>query len=80
MPLSAVVIPAYGRGMNARRIVGIVLAVGFVGVVVQSSAANQCPASELGACARIHLELMHRRPLAPVMLVAEPMRAATDRG
>jgi hypothetical protein len=66
--------------MGARRIVGIVLAFGFVGVVVQASAANQCPASELGACARIHLELMRPRTLTPVVLVAEPMRAATDRG
>ena len=56
------------------------LAAGFVVFVVHVSAANQCPASALGACARLHLQLMHSRTAAPVELVAQPMRAATERG
>ena len=56
------------------------LAAAFVAFVVQASAANQCPASALGACARLHLEIMHGRPAVPAVLVAQPMRAATERG
>jgi hypothetical protein len=66
--------------MRVRSIVGAVLVAGFCGFVVQASVANQCPASELGACARLHLELMRPRSVAPVVLVAQPMRAVTDRG
>ena len=56
------------------------LAAAFVAFVVHASAANQCPASALGACARLHLEIMHGRPSGPATLVAQPMRAATERG
>lgn len=56
------------------------LATAFVVFVVHTAAANQCPASALGACARLHLAIMHGRPAAPVALVAQPMRAATERG
>jgi len=66
--------------MRVRHFVGAALAAGFVGFVVQASAANQCPASALGACARLHLELMRPRSVVPVLLVAQPMRAALDRG
>jgi hypothetical protein len=55
------------------------LAAVFVGLVVHVSAANQCPASALGACARLHLEFMRSRTV-PLVLVAPPMRATTDRG
>jgi hypothetical protein len=66
--------------MRVRRLVSAAVAAGFVGIVVQASAANQCPASALGACARIHLELMRPRTVAPLLLAAEPMRAAPARG
>lgn len=66
--------------MRIRSFVGAVLVAGFIGFVVQASAANQCPASALGACARLHLELMRPRSVRPVLLVAEPMRAAAERG
>ena len=57
------------------------LAAAFVAFVVQASAANQCPASALGACARLHLQIMHGRTVTPPLeLVARPMRAATERG
>ena len=74
--------PSYARRMRARNLVGAVLVAGFVGIVVEAAAMNQCPASELGACARIHLELMRPRTappaIAPVslMVAAAPMRAA----
>lgn len=54
--------------------------VGFVGVVVEAAALNQCPAGALGACARIHLEIMRPRGGAPVQLVAVPMRGDARRG
>lgn len=59
------------------------LALGFVAVVVHDSVANQCPASALGACARVHADLM--RPRTPpagstLTLAAPPMRAASERG
>jgi hypothetical protein len=56
------------------------LAVAFVAFVVHAAAANQCPASALGACARLHQQFMHGREVVPTTLVAEPMRAATERG
>jgi len=66
--------------MRVPHFVGAALAAGFVGLVVHASVANQCPASALGACARLHLELMRPRSVTPVLLVAQPMRAAADRG
>lgn len=66
--------------MGIRQVVGAAFAAGFVVVVVHASAANQCPASELGACARLHLALMRSRAVTPMELVARPMRATTERG
>lgn len=66
--------------MRVRHLVGAAVAAGFVGIVVQTSAANQCPASALGACARLHLELMRPRSVTPVVMVLQPMRAVTERG
>jgi hypothetical protein len=63
-----------------RSLFGAVLVAVFVGFVVQAAAANQCPASQLGACARLHLALMRSPSVTPVLLVAEPMRAATEHG
>jgi len=60
---------------------GPLVAAGFVVFVVHAAAANQCPASALGACARLHLQIMHGRTVTPPLeLVARPMRAATERG
>ena len=73
-------VASYGRGMTCRTLVGLGLVVGFVGVVVEAAANNQCPASELGACARIHLEMMRPRSGAPTQLVALPMRGDARRG
>jgi hypothetical protein len=58
----------------------MMVAAAFVGLVVHVSAANQCPASALGACARLHLEFMRSHMAPPMELVATPMRATTDRG
>jgi hypothetical protein len=66
--------------MRVRQLVGAALAAGFLAIVVCASAANQCPATQLGACARLHLELMRPRSITPVLLVAQPMRAAAERG
>jgi len=66
--------------MRVRQLVGAALAAGFLAIVVRASAANQCPATQLGACARLHLELMRPRSVTPVLLVAQPMRAAAERG
>ena len=55
------------------------LAAAFVVLVVRAATANQCPASALGACARLHLEFMRSRTAA-LTLVAPPMRAPADRG
>jgi hypothetical protein len=66
--------------MRMRRIVGSALVAGFVALVVHASAANQCPASQLGACARLHEQFMRPVPAAPLALVAAPMRGVSDRG
>jgi hypothetical protein len=66
--------------MRLRTLVGSVFVVGFVGVVVEAAATNQCPASALGACARIHLEIMRPRSGAPTQLVAVPMRGDARHG
>ncbi len=67
--------------MGGRRLVWVALAAVFVGIVVHGAGANQCPATELGACARLHAEFMRPpRTLAPIVLVAPPMRATTDEG
>lgn len=68
--------------MRARRIAGWTMAFAFAALVVHASAANQCPATELGACARIHAELMRPRtpPPSAVTLAAPPMRAVSERG
>jgi len=63
-----------------RRIVGGLLVAGFVTLVVHVSAANQCPASQLGACARLHQQFMQPPSAVPLALVASPMRGAADRG
>ena len=55
------------------------LVLGFVAVVAHAAAAHQHRNGELGACARVHLELM-RRPPAALLLVVEPMRADAERG
>ena len=72
--------PSYCRDMRTRSLLGAVLIASFVAVVVHASAANQCPAGALGACAKIHLALMRPLRTAPVALVAEPMRAGAERG
>jgi hypothetical protein len=65
--------------VRARRIAGWTVAVAFATIVVHASAANQCPAGAMGACARVHAELMRPRSV-PVTLAAPPMRAASERG
>jgi hypothetical protein len=63
--------------MRMRSIVSAALAAGFVAAVVHAAGVSQCPARELGACAKMHLALM-RPPAAaiPLVVVAEPMRTA----
>lgn len=66
--------------MRRRELIGAVLVTGFVAVVAHAAAAHQHRDGELGACARVHLELMRKPSLGAVLLVAEPMRAAAERG
>jgi hypothetical protein len=67
--------------MRMRSIWGGALGTAFVAVVVHAATANQCPARELGACAKMHLALMRPPPAAsPLVLAAEPMRAGAERG
>lgn len=66
--------------MRVRHWVGAAFAAAFVAFVVHVSAANQCPASELGACARLHAAFMKGRALPALELVARPMRALPGRG
>ena len=66
--------------MRVRQWVGAVLGAAFVAFVVHVSAANQCPASELGACARLHATFMKARALPVLELVTRPMRATPERG
>jgi hypothetical protein len=78
--------PSYARRMRARNLVWTISVAGFVGIVVEAAATNQCPASQLGACARIHLEIMRPRtappPISPVssIMATVPMRADARRG
>jgi hypothetical protein len=67
--------------MRMRRLAGLVVALGFVGIVVHAAAASQCPAREPGACARVHAMLMQRPALpATIDLATQPMRASGGRG
>jgi hypothetical protein len=66
--------------MRIRKVVGAVLVTGFVAVVAHAAAAHQHRDGELGACARLHLELMRPRSAAPLVLVAEPMHVAAEQG
>ena len=63
--------------MRTRRLAGMILAAGFVALVIHAADASQCPAREMGACARVHAMLMQRPPVT-VELATQPMRA-TDR-
>jgi len=65
--------------MRKRDVAGALAGVGFVVVVAAVSFATQCPGGELGACARVHLELMRPHPPLPAV-AAEPMRGAVARG
>ena len=66
--------------MRKRDVVGVLIGAGFVVVVAAVSLATQCPGRELGACARVHLELMRPRSPMPPAIAAEPMRGAVERG
>jgi hypothetical protein len=67
--------------MRARTWAGAALTVGFVAVVVvQATAANQCPVRGQGACAKVHEMLMRPPPVGPLVLLATPMRAGAGRG
>jgi hypothetical protein len=66
--------------MRMRRFAGMMLAAGFVVLVVHTAAATQCPAREPGACARVHAMLMQRPAVGPFALATEPMRAAGEPG
>ena len=57
------------------------LTVGFVAVVVvQATAADQCPVRGQGSCAKLHEMLMRPPAVGPLVLAAIPMRAAAERG
>lgn len=67
--------------MRARTVAGTALTVGFVAVVVMAAfGADQCPVRGQGSCAKFHDMLTRPRPVGPLVLAAEPMRAPADRG
>ena len=53
---------------------------GFVALVVHAAAAAQCPAREMGACARVHAMLMQRPAPVTVELATQPMRGTGGHG
>ena len=71
---------SYARRMRIRRLAGTMLAAGFVALVVHAAAAAQCPAREMGACARVHAMLMQRPAPASVELATQPMRGTGGHG
>jgi hypothetical protein len=67
--------------MRIRRLAGAMLTAGFVALVIHAAAASQCPAREMGACARVHAMLMQQpAPPATVELATEPMRGIGRHG
>jgi hypothetical protein len=64
--------------MTLRSLLGVVGVAGYLAFVAHATAHNQCPAREMGACARVHALMMRARPPAPMTIAAAPMRAAAD--
>jgi hypothetical protein len=60
--------------MRIRRLAGLAAAGAYLGLLAQATAGGaQCPASELGPCARVHQLMVRARPPAAPMAAA-PMR------
>lgn len=66
--------------MTLRSMLGVVAVAGYLAFVGHTTLHTQCPAREMGACARVHELVMRARPPAPVAIAAVPMRggAAVD--
>ena len=80
-PLSAHAAASYAALVGIRRLAGVMLAAGFVALVVHAAAATQCPAREPGACARVHALMLHRSAAASVVeLATQPMRGTGGPG
>ncbi len=54
---------------------GLAAAAAYVAVVVHATAGVQCPARQLGPCAKVHAMLMTARSGGTQPLLAAPMRA-----
>lgn len=67
--------------MTFRGSLGLLALAGYLAFVAHATARTQCPARELGACARVHALLMRGRAPEPMQMVAAPMsgRTETDR-
>ena len=60
--------------MRPRILVGLALVAGYLGFLTHATAGAQCPARELGPCARVHAMLARRFTPEPV---THPMTART---
>ena len=67
--------------MRPRTAIGVAAVAGYLAFLTHATAGAQCPARELGPCARVHAMLARRftpdrgQPLPPT--VARPMSART---
>lgn len=65
-------------GMRPRTVVGLAVVAGYLAFLTHATAGAQCPARELGACARVHAMLARRFTPEPVTPpIAHPMTART---
>jgi hypothetical protein len=62
--------------MRPRILVGLAIAGGYLGFLTHATAGAQCPARELGPCARVHAMLARRFVPEPATVV-QPMTART---
>ena len=64
--------------MRPRILVGLAVGAGYLGFLTHATAGAQCPARELGPCARVHAMLARRFTPEPVTPpIAHPMTART---
>ena len=66
------------RLMRPRILVGLAVVAGYLAFLTHATAGAQCPARELGPCARVHAMLARRFTPEPVRgPIAHPMTART---
>jgi hypothetical protein len=65
----------YARAVTVRGIAAAAGVAAYLAFVAHAAARNQCPARELGACARVHALMTQAHVPAPPVLAAAPMSA-----